>query len=213
MRVPDHIGVIPDGNRRWATAQGLSKEMGYNAGLEPGVKLLRLCKEAGVKELTYYGFTADNTKRPAVQTKAFIRACIDAIELIAQEDVSLLVIGNSDSRLFPKELLPYTSRRKVGKGGMKVNFLVNYAWEWDLANLLMSEQKRTKILKSIKSNDVSRVDLLIRWGGRRRLSGFLPAQSVYADFYVIDDYWPDFKEEHFYNALKWYDAQDITLGG
>ncbi|NLI92470.1 MAG: di-trans,poly-cis-decaprenylcistransferase [Peptococcaceae bacterium] len=213
MRIPKHIGLIPDGNRRWAVGKGMSKEMGYREGLEPGLRVLKLCQEVGVKELTYYGFTVDNTKRPVTETKAFVQACIDAIELIANEDVSLLVIGNTESKVFPKELLPYTSRTDFGKGGIKVNFLVNYGWEWDLGNLLASEQKRTQILKSIKSNDVSRVDLLIRWGGRRRLSGFLPAQCVYADFYVIDDYWPDFKDDHFYAALNWYDNQDITLGG
>lgn len=213
MRIPNHIGVIPDGNRRWAVKQGMPKEMGYKEGLEPGLRLLKLCKEFGVKELTYYGFTADNTKRPAIQTKAFVQACINAIELIASEDVSLLVIGNTESKVFPKALLPYTRRRNVGRGGMRVNFLVNYGWEWDLGNLIASEKKRPKVLKAIKSNDVSRVDLLIRWGGRRRLSGFLPAQCVYTDFYVIDDFWPDFKDDHFYKALKWYDSQDITLGG
>ncbi len=213
MRIPSHIGVIPDGNRRWAVQQGLSKEMGYKRGLEPGVKLLNLCREVGVKELTYYGFTVDNTKRPAIQTKAFVQACIDAIELIAKEDVSLLVIGNTESKSFPKALLPYTRRKNVGKGGIKVNFLVNYGWEWDLGNLIASDKKRSKIIKSIRSNDVSRVDLLIRWGGRRRLSGFLPAQTVYADFYVVDEYWPDFKDKHFHDALRWYNTQDITLGG
>lgn len=213
MRIPNHIGVIPDGNRRWAVGKGLTKEMGYREGLAPGLRLLELCKEVGVKELTYYGFTADNTKRPANQKKAFIQACIDAIELIANHDVSLRVIGNTDSKVFPETLLPYTRRTNIGKGGIKVNFLVNYGWEWDLGNLLTNEKKTSKILKSIKSNDVSRVDLLIRWGGRRRLSGFLPAQCVYTDFYVIDDYWPDFKDEHFYEALRWYDSQDVTLGG
>ncbi|UWG98130.1 polyprenyl diphosphate synthase [Dehalobacter sp. DCM] len=213
MRIPNHIGVIPDGNRRWAAQRGLPKEMGYREGLEPGLKLLRLCRDMGVKELTYYGFTVDNTKRPAPQTKAFIQACIESIAMIAEEDVSLLVMGNTQSKMFPRELLPYTRRTNVGKGGMRVNFLVNYGWEWDLSNLLAAQQHRKKVTKGIKSNDISRVDLLIRWGGRRRLSGFLPAQSVYADFYVIDDYWPDFQEKHFYDALNWYDSQDITLGG
>ena len=60
---------------------------------------------------------------------------------------------------------------------------------------------------------VSRIDLVIRWGGRRRLSGFLPVQSVYSDIYVVDDYWPDFKKEHVEDALKWYSGQDVTLGG
>lgn len=213
MRIPEHIGVIPDGNRRWAAERGLPKEKGYNEGLQPGLRLLKLCQQAGIKELTYYGFTVDNTKRPAVQTKAFMQSCVDAVKLIANEDVSLLVIGNTESKMFPKALLPYTTRTDFGKGGIKVNFLVNYGWEWDLENLIENKGKGSKIIQSLRSNDVSRVDLLIRWGGRRRLSGFLPAQSVYADFYVIDDYWPDFKDEHFYQALAWYDQQDITLGG
>jgi undecaprenyl diphosphate synthase len=213
MRIPNHIGVIPDGNRRWADNNGLPKEMGYREGLNPGLKLLKLCREAGVKELTYYGFTVDNTKRPTTQKKAFVQACIDAIDMIVSEDVSLLVIGDTESKMFPKALLPYTRRTKVGKGGIRVNFLVNYGWEWDLGNLRTAEKNKKKVIKELKSNDISRVDLLIRWGGRRRLSGFLPAQSVYADFYVLDDYWPDFKEAHFYDALKWYNTQDITLGG
>ncbi|NLZ51899.1 MAG: dihydroorotate dehydrogenase, partial [Thermoanaerobacteraceae bacterium] len=79
--------------------------------------------------------------------------------------------------------------------------------------LKMAKNTKRNITDYIKSKDVSRVDLIIRWGGRRRLSGFLPVQSIYSDFYVIDDYWPDFKPQHFWEALEWYDHQDITLGG
>lgn len=215
MRVPNHIGIIPDGNRRWALSNGMTKEKGYASGLDPGLQLFKLCKEVGVKELTYYGFTMDNTKRPAVQTLAFTKACIDAVEMLSNEDASLLVIGNTESKKFPKLLLPYTTRKNFGNGGMRVNFLVNYGWEWDLSNINNSKLNGPKnnILSYLNSYDISRVDLIIRWGGRRRLSGFLPVQSIYSDFYVIDDYWPDFKTEHFYEALKWYDQQDITLGG
>jgi len=69
------------------------------------------------------------------------------------------------------------------------------------------------VIQYIASRDISRVDLIIRWGGRRRLSGFLPVQSIYSDFYVLDDLWPDFKKEHFYEAMQWYENQDVTLGG
>ncbi len=212
MRIPRHIGIIPDGNRRWALDKGLPKEMGYAKGLDPGLKLFTLCRELGVAELTYYGFTMDNTKRPSVQTRAFTNACVKAVELLATQDANLLVIGNTDSPMFPQELLGYTKRKTIGKGGVKLNFLVNYGWEWDL-NSLIGTKKNIDIKKHLKSSDVSRVDLIIRWGGRRRLSGFLPVQSIYSDFYVIDDYWPDFKPEHLYSALEWYDNQDITLGG
>ncbi len=201
MRVPNHIGIIPDGNRRWAKENGLTKEKGYDYGLKPGMELFKLCEKIGIKELTYYGFTVNNTKRPTIQRLAFTKSCIGAVKMLTKEDAELLVVGNTKSDMFPKKLLPYTEERKTfGKGGTKVNFLVNYGWQWDLA-------------EKFKSKDISRVDLIIRWGGRRRLSGFLPIQSVYADFYIIDDYWPDFKPEHLFQALEWYDIQDITLGG
>lgn len=213
VRLPNHVGIIPDGNRRWAVERGMSKEEGYEPGLDPGLKLFKLCQQAGVKEITYYGFTVDNTKRPSEQRRAFTDACINAVKMLSKEDASLMVIGNSDSPMFPKELLSFTKRKNFGSGGMRVNFLVNYGWEWDLNDLKISDPSQKNIMNHIKSNDISRVDLIIRWGGRRRLSGFLPVQSVYADFYVIDDYWPDFKPEHFYQALNWYNEQDVTLGG
>ena len=213
MRIPKHIGIIPDGNRRWAQSNGLNKEDGYFNGLNPGLEVLRMAKELGVDEITYYGFTTDNCKRPKVQVDAFVKACVDAVNLIAKEDVSLLVLGNYESKFFPDELRKYTTRTDIGNGGIKVNFLVNYGWEWDVSSVDTDTISRRNILDTIKSNDISRIDLIIRWGGRRRLSGFLPIQSVYSDFFVIDDMWPDFKPSQFYNAISWYDKQDITLGG
>ena len=72
---------------------------------------------------------------------------------------------------------------------------------------------RKRIRQQLRTWDISRVDLVIRWGGMRRLSGFLPVQSVYADFFVVDRLWPDFQPEDFFQALQWYQRQDITLGG
>ena len=81
MRIPNHIGIIPDGNRRWAVGKGLTKERGYEKGLHPGLELFYLCRDLGVHELTYYGFTVDNTKRPKVQRESFTKACVEAVEL------------------------------------------------------------------------------------------------------------------------------------
>lgn len=206
MRIPKHIGVIPDGNRRWAVGHGMEKRDGYESGLDPGLELFRKCRDMGVGEITYYGFTVDNTKRPRDQRLAFTKACVEAVKMLSGEDAELLVLGNTASDMFPKELLPYTERRTFGKGGTRVNFLVNYSWEWDLGY-------GKKTCGALRSADVSRVDLLIRWGGRKRLSGFLPVQSVYSDFYFIDDYWPDFQPEHIDEAVNWYNRQEITLGG
>jgi len=214
-RLPQHIGIIPDGNRRWAQKQGFKKQDGYKFGIEPGFELYNLCLELGIKEMTFYGFTVNNTKRPSAQTKAFQKACVDAVEYLANRDADLLVIGNTQSPLFPKELLPYSKRTRLGKGFMKINFLVNYDWNWDLNYSVKNSDfnSRDNLIKGIASSDISKIDLIIRWGKRHRLSGFLPIQSIYADFFVLDEMWPDFKPEQFYRALEWYQDQDITLGG
>lgn len=213
MRIPNHIGIIPDGNRRWATRAGLAQKDGYVHGLTPGLDLLRLAREAGVREITYYGFTTDNCKRPPEQVFAFSKACVEAIRRIASEPVSLLVLGDQNSSVFPEELRPYTVRTDLNGGGMRVNFLANYGWEWDLAELNAPGSNRRQICSELRSHDISRVDLVIRWGGMRRLSGFLPVQSVYADFFVVDRLWPDLQPDDFFQALQWYQAQDVTLGG
>lgn len=214
-RLPLHIGVIPDGNRRWALTQGLDKHEGYHFGIKPGLELYDACLKLGIKEMTIYGFTSDNTKRPAQQIEEFRSACVDAVSYLSTRDAYLLVVGNYCSPLFPQELLPYTQRTKFGKGLIKVNFLVNYSWKWDLNNTLSRDRanSETDITKHIASSEISRIDLIIRWGGRSRLSGFLPIQSIYADIFVLDALWPDFQLDHFYQALTWYQDQDITLGG
>lgn len=201
-RIPKHIGIIPDGNRRWAKRNGLRKEDGYAYGLRPGLQLLRLAQKYGIQEITYYGFTVDNCKRPKEQVHAFSDACVQAVQMIATENAALHVIGNTDSACFPAPLLPYANgkRQPVQKGQITVNFLVNYGWEWDMKS-------------GWASQDIPRIDLVIRWGGMRRLSGFLPLQTVYADFYIVDDLWPDFQEKQFLDALQWYQKQDVTLGG
>jgi undecaprenyl diphosphate synthase len=214
-RIPDHIGIIPDGNRRWAKKHGLPKESGYERGIEPGFRLYSQCLELGIRELTFYGFTQDNTKRPSAQRKAFQKACVDSVIGLASRNASLLVVGNSDSPMFPPELISYTGRRTVfGKGSMRVNLLVNYGWQWDMKHLVNAAAlDGIDVMGGLASSDISRIDLLIRWGGRRRLSGFLPLQTVYSDFYILDALWPDFEEDHLLEALRWYDVQDITLGG
>ncbi len=205
-RIPAHIGIIPDGNRRWAAGKGLPKREGYMHGVGPGFELYKTMLEQGIREATFYGFTRDNNKRASDQREAFTQACVDAVELLSEKDANLLVIGNTESEAFPPQLLKYANKRvNFGRGLINLNFLVNYDWEWDLCRLAKD--------KRIESSEIPRIDMIIRWGGRRRLSGFLPVQSVYADFYIISDYWPEYKKSHFMDALRWYQDCDVTLGG
>lgn len=200
-KLPRHIGFIPDGNRRWALAHGMGKHDGYAFGLAPGLALYEQCKEYGIDEVSVYGFTQDNLKRPSEQKEAFRAACVQFALQIQEKGAALMVVGDDQSEQFPPELRRF--RQRTGSG-IKVNFLVNYGWQWDLAGLREGE---------IRSKDVSRLDMIVRWGGGRRLSGFLPVQSVYADIFVVEDYWPDFKPTHLDEALEWFARQDQTLGG
>lgn len=199
-RLPRHVGIIPDGNRRWAQRRGLAKEDGYAFGLAPGLALFEICESLGIGEVSVYGFTQDNTRRPAVQAASFRRACVDFVEAVSGR-AAVLVVGDERSPLFPDALKPFRTRTGAG---MKVNLLANYGWDWDLEGLKNG---------GLRSAEVSRLDLIVRWGGGRRLSGFLPVQSVYADIYVVEEYWPDFAPEQFERALEWFSTQDTTLGG
>jgi len=130
--LPSHVGFIPDGNRRWAGAHGMSKEAGYAYGINPGLLLFDLCKEYGIQEVSIYGFTQDNNKRPSIQQQAFRNACVTYALEIARRGAALLIVGDETSTQFPRELQEFRHRQGAG---MKVNLLVNYGWEWDLAGL------------------------------------------------------------------------------
>jgi len=177
--------------------------------------MLDECLDLGIEEVSVYGFTMDNNKRPREQRLAFGQACVQFIECAMERDIALRVVGDSTSAMFPPDLTPYVVDRK-GTGRLKVNMLVNYGWNWDIQTAIRAQSKAGEtrgFQELLASADVSRIDLLVRWGGMRRLSGFLPIQSVYSDIYVVDQYWPDYEHEQFYEALRWYAKQDVTLGG
>lgn len=215
-RIPRHVGFIPDGNRRWADARGLVRGGGYEPGVEPGLRLLELCRELGIEEVSVYGFTKENVRRPSAQVDAFRRACSEFGLRVAAAGAALLAVGDADSPIFPEALRPFAEERS--KGDIKVNLLVNYGWQWDLFVALEHAKSSggvpySAVPRALASAQVSRVELVVRWGGYRRLSGFLPVQCAYADFHVIDTLWPDSRPEEFLDALAWYQEQDVTLGG
>jgi undecaprenyl diphosphate synthase len=151
--IPRHIGFIPDGNRRWTVDHGLPKEAGYAYAVDPGLSLYEKCKKSGIAEVSIYCFTQDNTKRPAIQKQAFSEASVAYAFEIARRGAALLVVGDETSAQFPAGLKKFRQRQG---SGMKVNLLVNYGWEWDLAGLENG---------GLRSDEVSRLDLIVRCGG------------------------------------------------
>ena len=215
-RIPQHVSFIPDGNRRWAEAQGLTRSAGYSHGITRGVQLLKLCRDLGIEEVSIYGFTKENVRRPSDQVDAFRQACTDFALQAAAAGAAVLAVGDAESSMFPSALRPFVAQRS--DGDLRVNLLVNYSWQWDLFSAI--EHAKTNggvtfsgVPSALASGAVPRVDLVVRWGGRRRLSGFLPMQCAYADFYVIETLWPDSRPEEFLDALAWYQIQDVTMGG
>ena len=204
-RLPRHIGFIPDGNRRWAEARGLPRHAGYEAGIEPGLRLFQHCAELGVEEISAYAYTKENVHRAGPQVAAFREAAVAFGLAAVDAGAALLVVGDAESSAFPAELLPFAQQRAPGR--VPFNLLVNYGWQWDVAGM------SSPGVPALRSAAVSRVDLVVRWGGRQRLSGFLPIQCAYADFAFTDTLWPDMRLSELADALAWYARQDVTLGG
>lgn len=205
VRMPRHVGIIPDGNRRWADQRSLPRGDGYLPGVDAAFRVLEEIEHLGISEISVYGFTQENVHRPAEQRKAFQEACVEAVRRLSLRNADLRTVGDSSTPMFPQELLPYVERKVLGSGGIKINLLINYSWRWDVK--MLQETGR------LGSHDVTPIDLIIRWGGRSRLSGFLPIQSVYADLCVLDGLWPDGGGDEVHEALEWYQVQDPTRGG
>jgi undecaprenyl diphosphate synthase len=217
-RLPRHIGIIPDGNRRWAALNDLSKEKGYAYGVEKGKDLFDLLHRLKINEVTVYAFTKDNTKRKKRITDAYVDAVVSFLDWAKGKDISILAVGDHKSKMFPAEFEPFIEPEPLRDEMMKMNFLVNYDWRWDMAEGADNYRRQYSgrpydPYQYMPSRHISRIDLLIRWGGMNRISGFPPVQTVYSDIYVVDEFWPDFEPVHVFDALEWYQTVDVTLGG
>ena len=216
-RIPAHVGIIPDGNRRWAEARGLPRSAGYEHGIEPAKRFYDAIWDLGIREVSSYIFTKENTHRPKEQVEAFKAAFLTFIEWIQGMDVSVLLVGDTRSAAFPRGLEHLAVPEEGRETRRRLNLLVNYNWKWDVGEAARARAHAPTTARDpmdlVGSRHVSRIDLVVRWGARSRLSGFLPLQSAYADLYVVDALWPDFEVGHLYDALRWYGGQDVTMGG
>ena len=214
---PHPLGIIPDGNRRWAQARGLPKSAGYEHGIEPGKQLFDVVWDLGIKEVSTYIFTKENTHRPKDQVEAFKAALLKFIDWVENQDASVLLVGDTGSTVFPEELKhlavpeegrdretapqpPRQLQLEVGRGRGDPGAGERAGTGGDPLDL-------------IGSRHVSRIDLVIRWGGRSRLSGFLPLQSAYADLYVVDACGPTSRWDTSTRRCAGTSGQDVTMGG
>ena len=231
-QLPKHIGVMLDGNRRWARAVGADTAQGHRAGAANIEPLLGWCEEVGVEVVTLWLLSTDNLNRPAEELDPLLGIIGDAVESLADEGRwRLHPVGALD--LLPA---PMAERLKVAAestrdvDGMIVNIAVGYGGRREIADavraLLQDHASRgTSIEELAEMLDVEHIaehlytkgqpdpDLVIRTSGEQRLGGFLLWQSAQSEIYFCEAYWPDFRKVDFLRAVRAYAMRERRYGG
>jgi short-chain Z-isoprenyl diphosphate synthase len=231
-QIPRHVGVILDGNRRWAKASGAPKSRGWRAGADKVEEVLGWCDEVGVQVVTLWLLSTDNLNRPASELTpllAIIEGLVDDIANAGRWRVH--PVGALD--LLPADTaraLKDAATRTADVPGLHVNVAVGYGGRREIADAvraLLHDQasKGTTIEDLANVLDVEHIaehlytkgqpdpDLVIRTSGEQRLSGFLLWQSAHSEFYFCEAYWPDFRKVDFLRAIRAYAARQRRFGG
>jgi short-chain Z-isoprenyl diphosphate synthase len=230
-RIPRHVGVILDGNRRWAAEQGSSSADGHQAGALKIADLLGWCQEVGVEVVTLWLLSTDNLARPLAELDPLLGIIEQTVvDLAAQGTWRVHPVGALD--LLPArtaETLKKAEADTAERSGLIVNVAVGYGGRREVVDavraLLAEHAARGTTLDDLASVvDVEHIaehlytagqpdpDLVIRTSGEQRLSGFLLWQSAHSEFYFCEAYWPDFRKVDFLRALRAYAARGRRYG-
>jgi short-chain Z-isoprenyl diphosphate synthase len=230
-QVPRHVGVILDGNRRWARSAGLADVSdGHQKGADHIFELLTWCRQAGVEVVTLWLLSTDNLARPANQVEALLRIIESTVRELVAQGWRVKPVGALD--LLPIEtarVLKDAAEATAHNQGLQVNVAVGYGGRREIADAVRSllhdhATKGTTIEELAEILDVEHIadhlytagqpdpDLVIRTSGEQRLGGFLLWQSAHSEFYFCDAYWPDFRRVDFLRALRSYAARHRRFG-
>lgn len=228
--MPRHIGIIMDGNRRWAKAQGKPVSYGHKEGAKTLEKIVRYANKIGLEYITVYAFSTENWKRAEDEVKALMlllqnylddyskRADTENIKVKILGDISALSTGMQKS-------IRNCMERTKNNTGVTFNIALNYGGRDELtkatkqiATMVKNNEIKIEDIteKTIEENLYTKgqpdLDLVIRTSGEKRLSGFLTWQSVYAEILVIDKNWPDFEEKDLDQAIIEYQKRTRKFG-
>ncbi len=230
-RIPRHVGVILDGNRRWATAQGSTSDQGHQAGANKIVDFLGWCDDAGVEVVTLWLLSTDNLTRPEVELDKLMNIIESTVEnLVAQGRWRLHPVGALD--LLPARtaaLLKEAEESTRTINGSLVNIAVGYGGRREVVDAVKSllaehSTQGTTLDELAQFIDVDHIaehlytkgqpdpDLVIRTSGEQRLSGFLLWQSAHSEFYFCEAFWPDFRHVDFLRAVRAYAERNRRFG-
>lgn len=229
--LPQHIGIIMDGNGRWAKLRGLPRSAGHKIGAKVFKNIVRYCNKIGIKYLTVYAFSTENWVRPSEEVKGIIellRDYLKDVENYKSENVMLKFIGDLtpyDDEI--KRLIAESEEMSKDYTGLKLNIAINYGGRNEIVNAVKNVCKDVmdgkKSLDDIDEKMFSDylytkgqpdVDLIIRPSGEYRLSNFLIWQSAYAECVFMDNIlWPDFNEKNVEKALAEFRKRNRRFGG
>jgi len=230
MNVPQHIGVIMDGNGRWARQRGLPRTAGHRAGTDSARKIVRACGELGISYLTIYTFSTENWGRPKVEVNMLMELFVEMtrreIRSLNENNVRLRAIGNLDQ-------LPPKTRKGLLDGidmlskntGLTLILAVNYGGRADIVNaakqFALQAVAQPDIIDSLDEKTFSQLlytgaipdpEMIIRTGGDCRISNFLLWQSAYSELIISDVLWPDFDKSTLEAAIAEYNSRDRRFG-
>lgn len=229
-KLPQHIAIIMDGNGRWAKKQGMLRAFGHENGTKSVKVTVETCARLGIKNLTLYAFSTENWNRPKLEVDTLMKLLVSSlrreVKSLIDNNIRLNTIGNIDKlpKSIQKELAEVMTRTKENSR-MTLTIALSYGSREELISAVK------KIASKVKNNTISidvideaiinehlytqnlpDVDLLIRTSGEHRISNFLLWQIAYAELYFTEVLWPDFTEEHLYEAIISYQKRERRFG-
>lgn len=230
-KIPEHIGIIMDGNGRWAKAKGYPRTVGHKAGVETIRRILKEAQRLGVKYITLYAFSTENWKRPKEEVGALMKLLVQyfRLELNELHENGVVVNTIGDISKLPKECIEEIKKAKEktkNNTGIVMNLALNYGGRDEIVRavkLLSKDVAEGKISaeeideKSIENYlytaGMPDPDMIIRPSGEQRLSNFLLWQCAYSEFWYSDINWPDFTEQDLRRAIFDFQNRDRRFGG
>ncbi|MBM7564646.1 undecaprenyl diphosphate synthase [Paenibacillus sacheonensis] len=229
--IPQHIAIIMDGNGRWAKSRGLPRMAGHHSGMKAVKRITMAADKLGVKYLTLYAFSTENWKRPKAEVEFLMKLPQEFLTMeikdLMEKNVQIRMMG------YKEDLPSHTLRaveeavvRTSGNDGLVLTFALNYGSRKEMieavkcigqdvrSGKLAPEEIDVSHLEShLLSADLPDPDLLIRTSGELRLSNFMLWQLAYSEMWFTDVYWPEFSDEHFYEAVREYQRRARRYGG
>ena len=223
-RLPAHVAVIMDGNRRWAKKRGLPAIAGHKAGVDSVHAVVKAASDAGVKALTIYAFSTENWNRSKLEVSALMfllkRTIAAYAEELDRENVRLMFSGRTEQLpAAARAVMSEAVSRLQANTGMTLNIALNYGGRQEILDA--ANRALASGAKAVDEESFSRLmyasplpdpDLLIRTSGEMRISNFLLWQAAYSEFYFTDTLWPDFGAAEFRKALAEYQARERRRG-